>query len=113
MPDRENHIFKKGLDFAELGQYTEALVCFDQAVALNPDDASAWNNRGIILGELEDIPKLLPVLIRQLLSIRMIPLRGTTGVLRWLNSIGFQMPMFILMHQLPGIRIPLRMNVIG
>ena len=52
MPDRENHIFKKGLDFAELGQYTEALACFDQAVALNPDDASAWNNRGIILGEL-------------------------------------------------------------
>jgi Flp pilus assembly protein TadD len=31
----------------KLGQ--EAVVCFDRAIALDPRDASAWNNKGCAL----------------------------------------------------------------
>ena len=36
-----------------LGRYDEALVSYDRAIALKPDYARAYNNRGVALGRLE------------------------------------------------------------
>ena len=36
----------------ELGRQEEALASFDHALALQPEDANAWNNRGNVLREL-------------------------------------------------------------
>jgi tetratricopeptide (TPR) repeat protein len=41
-----------GIGFSEREQIEEALDCFDQAVEANPCAANAWNNRGVLLGEL-------------------------------------------------------------
>ncbi len=35
-----------------LGRPAEALASFDKAIAINPDDAYAWNFRGVALHEL-------------------------------------------------------------
>lgn len=39
----------------------EALASFDKAIAINPDDADAWNNRGKTLRELGRHPEQVTV----------------------------------------------------
>jgi tetratricopeptide (TPR) repeat protein len=41
-----------GIGFSEREKIEEALDCFDQAVEADPCAANAWNNRGVLLGEL-------------------------------------------------------------
>jgi tetratricopeptide (TPR) repeat protein len=41
-----------GIGFSEREMIEEALDCFDQAVEADPCATKAWNNRGVILGEL-------------------------------------------------------------
>jgi tetratricopeptide (TPR) repeat protein len=41
-----------GIGFSEREMIEEALDCFDQAVEADPCAANAWNNRGVLLGEL-------------------------------------------------------------
>jgi tetratricopeptide (TPR) repeat protein len=38
-------LFDEGVKLAEQNQLTEAIDCFSQAIALNPDLPSAYNNR--------------------------------------------------------------------
>ena len=38
--------FNEGVNYAKLGRYTEAIVSFDKAIAINPNDADVWNNHG-------------------------------------------------------------------
>ena len=49
MEDRAKQYFNEGLNFARLGQYSEALDSFDKAIAIKPDYADAWNGRGYAL----------------------------------------------------------------
>lgn len=37
----------EGIDYAIQGNYAEAVRCFDEAIRLDPDDASPWNNKGL------------------------------------------------------------------
>jgi Flp pilus assembly protein TadD len=40
----------------------EAVICFDRAIALRPEDWGAWNNKGIALYFMEQFAAALPVL---------------------------------------------------
>ena len=40
----------KGVSLRNLGKYQEAIVCYDRAIAINPRQAEAWNNKGAVLG---------------------------------------------------------------
>ena len=52
MRDRAYQFINEGNDFAGLDQYSEAVDSYDKAIALNPLDAVAWNNRGVVLDTL-------------------------------------------------------------
>ena len=39
----------KGFALKRLGQYTEAIECYDQALALDKKYKEAWNNKGFAL----------------------------------------------------------------
>jgi len=43
---------KKGNDFINLKRYEDAIKCYDEALKINPEDAFAWNNKGIALDNL-------------------------------------------------------------
>ena len=40
------------LPFLNLKRYDEAIVSFDKAIRLNPDDADAYYHKGVVLNEL-------------------------------------------------------------
>ena len=46
MEDRAKNSFIEGLNFIELGRWTDAVASFDMAIAINPDYYEAWLNRG-------------------------------------------------------------------
>jgi tetratricopeptide (TPR) repeat protein len=51
--DREreaNYWIDKGCLLDNEGKYEEAISCFDKAIAINPQSATAWYNKGGILG---------------------------------------------------------------
>ena len=52
MPEDAVACNKHGIELARSGQLQEALGQFDQAVALKPDYAEAYNNRALILQDL-------------------------------------------------------------
>lgn len=39
----------KGQALYELGQYAEAVKCYDKAIEINPNNANAWKNKGLAL----------------------------------------------------------------
>ena len=43
----------KGNALAKLGKDEETIVCYTQAIRLNPEDFSAWSNKGFVLNKLE------------------------------------------------------------
>jgi tetratricopeptide (TPR) repeat protein len=45
-------LIKEGFDYAKIHRCEDAITSFDKALALTPEDAFAWNIRGIILREL-------------------------------------------------------------
>jgi tetratricopeptide (TPR) repeat protein len=49
MEDPAEHFFNEGLDFVKLGHYTEAVVSYDKAIAINPNYVTAKQNREIAL----------------------------------------------------------------
>ena len=42
----------KGVALNELGNYEAAIVCYDEALRINPKNANAWYNKGVTLGKL-------------------------------------------------------------
>ncbi|MEA2045640.1 MAG: tetratricopeptide repeat protein [Euryarchaeota archaeon] len=44
--------FDKGGALYGLGDYTEAIRCYDEAIRINPQYTDAWNNKGLALGDL-------------------------------------------------------------
>ena len=52
MQDRAAQYINEGNDFARRDQYSEAIISYEKAIALNPVDAVAWNNRGVSLDNL-------------------------------------------------------------
>ncbi|MBD2693391.1 protein kinase domain-containing protein [Anabaena catenula] len=45
--------FEEGNKLLELKLYEEAIISYDKAIAINPDDDNAWHSRGVALGNLE------------------------------------------------------------
>nr|HET6901226.1 tetratricopeptide repeat protein [Ktedonobacteraceae bacterium] len=45
--------FKEGYALDELKRYEEAIVAFDQAIRLDPNDVLAYNNKGLVLNNLK------------------------------------------------------------
>lgn len=41
--------YEKGEQLANAGEYVEALICFNQAVAIQPQDHASWVFRGVVL----------------------------------------------------------------
>jgi tetratricopeptide (TPR) repeat protein len=44
--------YNRGIAFADLAQYEEAIKCYDKAIEIEPNDGDARNNRGIALFNL-------------------------------------------------------------
>ena len=44
----------KGNDLFRAEAYKEALVCYEKALEINPNNSLAWNNRGSVFGKLGD-----------------------------------------------------------
>ncbi|MGI0068697.1 MAG: tetratricopeptide repeat protein, partial [Nitrosopumilaceae archaeon] len=45
-------MIKKGTSLVEDGKYEEALECFENALALNPNDPNILNKKGVVLRSL-------------------------------------------------------------
>lgn len=45
--------YRNGLELANLSRYPEALVCFDQALTLQPNEPNTWTFRAVMLIYLE------------------------------------------------------------
>ena len=41
--------FNQALEFSNAGKFEEALVSYENVIAIQPDDYQAWNNRGVAL----------------------------------------------------------------
>lgn len=52
-----NRLFKEGIEFYQLGQFSLALEYFDEILEVNPENFNSWNTKGSIfrqMGNLED-----------------------------------------------------------
>lgn len=47
------NLYNKGEQLANWGNYAQALTCFDQYLAIQPQDIAAWVFRGVVLIHLE------------------------------------------------------------
>jgi tetratricopeptide (TPR) repeat protein len=43
----------KGVALSDLEKYEESIVCYDQAIKLNPKNSAAWHDKGVALSNLE------------------------------------------------------------
>ncbi len=50
---------RQGDNFVSQKRYQEALLAYEQAVRLDPQDALVYKNKGVVLGERADMQKLL------------------------------------------------------
>jgi Flp pilus assembly protein TadD len=50
--DLADQYFSEGINFSNLGQYSDAVASYDKAVFIRPNNADAWLNRGIALDNL-------------------------------------------------------------
>ncbi|MEK0319047.1 MAG: tetratricopeptide repeat protein [Nitrosopumilus sp.] len=50
--DEIQELVEKGQSFLEDGEFDDALGFFEQALLLNQDDPTLWNNKGIALRSL-------------------------------------------------------------
>ena len=57
--DQAVQYYNEGVEFAKLGQFTEAVASYDKALAINPDYAEAWKSRGKALGNLDRVSEAL------------------------------------------------------
>lgn len=48
-----NDKMAEGIELYEQGKYQEAIKCFDKAIKINPDNASACVNKGVALKNLD------------------------------------------------------------
>jgi len=49
---RERELFDKARHFEKLGNYKEAIKCYDTILELNEGNADAWNDKGAALDDL-------------------------------------------------------------
>src|SRR5215475_6672757 len=56
--DREGW-HRQAIQFYRQGRYDEAISSYDQAIALDPEDAAAWYGRGVVLRDLHRINEAL------------------------------------------------------
>ena len=45
--------YNKGVALGSLGRNKEAIVCFDEAIKLDPEDSLAWGNKGVALKKFD------------------------------------------------------------
>ena len=48
----DEYYLKEGNNFFSEKHYAEAVASYDKAIAINPNDANTWYNRGIALNNL-------------------------------------------------------------
>jgi CHAT domain-containing protein len=53
MTEQFRQWFEQGVDLAKLGNFEEAIICFNESLKINPDDAETWHQRGVALARLE------------------------------------------------------------
>ncbi len=49
---KADYWYKRGLDLAGSGAYEDALVAYDKAIRIYPDNAHAWDSKAAVLGSL-------------------------------------------------------------
>jgi tetratricopeptide (TPR) repeat protein len=52
-------LFNEGIALAKAGKNSEALVCFDQAIKIDPRNFYAWQCRGYIFEQMGRLPEAL------------------------------------------------------
>ncbi len=52
MNPQVSEIVKRGTKLIEDGKYEDALACFEEALAIDPNDPDIWNKKGISLRSL-------------------------------------------------------------
>lgn len=52
-----NELVNEGISYGKLGEYNKAIETFDEAIAINPDEKSAWYNKGIAFDRLGEYEK--------------------------------------------------------
>jgi len=57
---------EKGVSFAVLGQYDEAIICHDKAILLEPSLSEAWHNKGAVFARSGKYPEAIAVLDKAL-----------------------------------------------
>jgi len=57
---------EKGVSFAVLGQYDEAIICHDKAILLEPSLSEAWHNKGAVLARSCKYPEAIAALDKAL-----------------------------------------------
>ncbi|ACK72323.1 TPR repeat-containing protein [Gloeothece citriformis PCC 7424] len=51
--------FQRGLDYADIANWEEAIACWDEALELDPDLSHTWHNRGMALAHLGRLDEAL------------------------------------------------------
>ena len=46
MTSNADKYYTEGVALSELGKYSEAITCYDKAIAIDPNYVEAWNNKG-------------------------------------------------------------------
>ena len=49
MTSNADKYYTEGVALSELGKYSEAITCFDRAIAIDPNNDVAWTNKGFAL----------------------------------------------------------------
>jgi tetratricopeptide (TPR) repeat protein len=62
--ENETQSFKVGATRFDQGRYEESLQAYDKVIQINPQNAAAWNNRGIDLGLLNKYDDALQSFLR-------------------------------------------------
>ena len=71
---------QKGVSLSNLGKDREALQCYDKAIELDPNYATAWGNKGLTLSGLGRHTEALPCFDKAIDWIQIMQLHGNKGL---------------------------------
>lgn len=97
------NLYKKGEQLADLGNYAQALTCFEQAIAIQPQSVAAWVFRGVVLIHLERYKEALASCDR---ALSILPTDRQAWLFRGaaLNHLGWYKQSYISYDKALGIQ---------